>query len=153
MLDGRRGHTPEMGWTWLALGGAVALSLALASCGPDEARYCTAMGADPGVSVSYTGFPNGTVLTAQVCVAAVCRSSQPLRLGSGTTAFVVTGELRTTAAQPIQVTVRDAAHRVVAQNDALIVRPERVQPNGPDCDPTVYDAAVTVSPGHVVAGG
>lgn len=142
-----------MGWTGIALGGAVACSLALASCGPDDVRSCSKMGAYPGVTVSYTGFPKGAVVTAQVCVAGICWSSRPVRLTTGTTDFVATGDFKTTTQRVIKVVVRDAGGRVLAQNDALVVHPRRFQPNGPGCDPTVYDAAVTVSPGHVVAGG
>lgn len=120
----------------------LALSATVA-CGP-EARACTEIGAANGVDVTVQGLQRVEDLVVEVCVAGECRTA-PLFIDGPPSAFVDLPAVSSTKAIVVRVSVRDQSQRVVVPATEVRATPRKVQPNGPDCDPTAYQAAVTVT--------
>lgn len=127
----------------LALGACAA---ALSGCGGSQ--FCTDGLAVTGVGVSYSGFASGSKLTTQVCIKSVCHVSAPTKGDSKgwVSVGIDSGVLK--GVQVVSVTVRDAANRVLARDEAVSVHSLSVTSG---CTTTNYDAALRISPGHVVA--
>src|SRR5580765_5305467 len=118
---------------------------ALSGC----AKSCTAVGAEDGVALTAVGYPADAALSVKVCRGTTCASTQ-LDLTQSDAGFVAL-RLTSTTAQALRVSVRTAAGPPVLEGAAISVVPVKIQPNGPDCDPTAYQAGIRVSPTGVVS--
>lgn len=122
---------------------------ALAGCGGAQgAQGCSPDRTVTGVKVDYAGFTSDMKLTTQVCVQAQCYLSATATVDSETWISVGRNPDVLNGARIISVTVRDSNHRVVAHDDAVVVR-RRSEGNG--CPARLFDTAVQVSPNHIVA--
>jgi hypothetical protein len=124
--------------------GALALVAALTGCTAFSPHGCTAIGADPGVTVTLAGNGWTGPLTIDVCVAENC-SSSPAITRTAEAVFVRNTGLTSTKPTEVVITVRGQDGTLLAPAMRSTVRPTEFQPNGPHCEPTVWDAAVTVT--------
>jgi hypothetical protein len=119
----------------------VALVVLTTSC--EQPRACTEIGAANGVSVSVDGVDRTLDLAVEACVDQAC-STGTLFAGGTDAAFVDLSAVDSTAPVDITVTVRTQTGQVLVPATTVRSTPRKVQPNGPGCDPTAYQAAVTV---------
>ncbi|GAA2027714.1 hypothetical protein GCM10009740_16720 [Terrabacter terrae] len=124
--------------------GALALVAPLTGCTAFIPQGCTAIGADSGVTVTLAG--NGWIgpLTIEVCVAENC-SSSPAITRTAEPVIVRNTGLTSTKPTEVVITVRGQGGSLLAPAMRSTVRPTELQPNGPQCEPTVWVAAATVS--------
>jgi hypothetical protein len=124
----------------------VTVAALLTSC----AHNCTVIGADSGVLVhlDLSAAARKQVTTVRVCVAAHCVGGD--RVGED---VWFAGVPSITDGDPIEasVDVRDAAGRELA-GGSTTATPVKNQPNGPECEPTAWQASVTVTADGVHAG-
>lgn len=122
---------------------------ALSGCGGShDAQGCPPDQIITGVKVDYSGFASNTKLTTQVCVKNQCYVSATATADSETQVSVGRAPGVPGGSRVISVTVRDLNDRVVARDDAVVVRPLS---EGDQCPAKLYDAAVQVSPNHIAA--
>lgn len=124
--------------------GALALVAALTGCTAFTPRGCTAIGADSGVTVTLAGDGWTGPLTIEVCVAENCSSSSAITR-TAEAVFVRNTGLTSTKPTEVVITVRRQDGSLLAPAMRATVRPTEFQPNGPGCEPTVWDAAATVT--------
>ena len=120
----------------------VGLVLVTTAC--EQPRACTEIGASNGVNVSVDGADRTQDLAVEACVATAC-STGTLFAGDTGGAFVDLVAISSTDPVDITVTVRTQAGVTVVPATTVRSTPTKVQPNGPGCDPTAYQAAVTVA--------
>ena len=127
-------------------GPALALVLLLATTSactvPD--KPCTEIGASNGVNVTVQGADRTQDLVVEACVDGDCATGT-LYAGGTDGAFVDLAAVDSTSPVDVRVTVRSQAGAVVVGPTTVRSTPRTVQPNGPDCEPTAYQAAVTVT--------
>ena len=124
--------------------GALALVAALSGCGAFTPHGCTAIGADPGVTVTLAGNGWTVPLTVEVCVTDNC-SSSPAVTSTAHAIFIRNTGLTSRKPTDVVITVRAEDGTILAPPTHSIVSPNEFQPNGPGCEPTVWVAAVTVT--------
>lgn len=108
---------------------------------PSERVACTRMGGENGVRLDFSGRPSEQT-KYQVCIGGDCRTGRvTLGQAQSISAFVPHPKVMSTEAVKIVVYAGPTAGKPVAQATAP---PEKVTPNGPRCDPTVYHASVKV---------
>ena len=122
----------------VVLAGLVALTTAC-----EQPRACTEIGATNGVSVSVDGADRTQDLVVEVCVDKACSTGTLFANDTGA-AFVDLAAVDSTDPVDVTVTVRNPAGQVLVPVTTVRSTPRTVQPNGPGCDPTAYQAAVTV---------
>ncbi len=110
----------------------------------EQPRACTEIGATNGVSVSVDGADRTQDLVVQACVENTC-STGTLFSSDTAGAFVDLAAIDSTDPVDVTVTVRTQAGQVLVPATTVRSTPRTVQPNGPGCDPTAYQAAVTVA--------
>lgn len=129
---------------------SLGLVLTTAACVPPP-KACTEIGATNGVRVTIAGFPRafdaraGTdEISVRACLGATCGTGA-FRGAEEDSAWV---DLPAISADPVDVTVtaRDSAGSVFVPETTVRVTPRKVQPNGPGCEPTAFQAQVTVTP-------
>ena len=135
----------------LVLAGVLGLVLTSTACVPPP-RACTEIGATNGVRVTIAGFPRAFDAQAgndEISVRACVRG----RCGTGAfmgaeedSAWVDLPAISSTEPVDVTVTARDTAGAVFVPETTVRVTPRKVQPNGPGCEPTAFQAQVTVTP-------
>ena len=118
---------------WPALAGAIVV-LALAGC---SSQNCTLIGCSSGAHVDMTALPlqPGPMAEVRVCVDQTCSRRSPERLP------LVGAEVHAPYTGESEVTV---AIRVIGPNGSVLAntsirsRLERLQPNGPECQPVCF---------------
>jgi hypothetical protein len=120
----------------------VGLVLLTTAC--EQPRACTEIGASNGVSVSVDGADRTQDLVVEACVDKACSTGTLFASDTGG-AFVDLTAVDSTVPVDVTVTVRTQSGRVLVPATTVRSTPRRVQPNGPGCDPTAYQAAVTVA--------
>lgn len=133
--------------TWA---GALALVAVLTGCSAFTPTGCRLVGAESGVTVTVAGAPPQP-FTVEVCVADRCSSSPSLQ-STTDPVFVQNAGLVSSRPTVIVVTVRASDNTIVIPAQRATVTPQKLQPNGPDCEPTVWVAEVTVTPGSSSVG-
>jgi hypothetical protein len=119
----------------------VGLVLLTTAC--EQPRACTEIGASNGVNVSVDGAERTQDLAVQACVDKACSTGTLFASDTGG-AFVDLAAIDSTDPVDVTVTVRTLAGQVLVPATTVRSTPRTVQPNGPGCDPTAYQAAVTV---------
>lgn len=130
--------------------GAVVAALAglLLVCGCSQPqRACTEIGASNGAQVTVEGL--GAVdelreVIVEVCLEGTCGSRQ-LQTCCADAVFVDLATIQSTDPVDLAVTVRTDDGTVLIDAPRVPATPRTVQPNGPGCPPTAYQAQVTVS--------
>ena len=122
----------------VGLAGALALTTACV-----QPRACTEIGASNGVNVTVNGADRTQDLVVEACVDTAC-STGTLFAGDTDGAFVDLSAIDSADPLDVAVTVRTQAGEVLVPTTTIRSTPRTVQPNGPGCDPTAYQAAVTV---------
>jgi hypothetical protein len=112
---------------------------------------CTEVGAASGVEVVVTGdaarADSDTRMDVTTCVRSHCPgAARNFSRGERATFFIEAPWVDSDEPVEVQVTVHEGT-RVVAGPTTFTVRPEVVQPNGPDCEPTEHVAKVEI-PAH-----
>ena len=110
----------------------------------EQPRACTEIGASNGVNVSVEGVGRTQDLVVEACVDQAC-STGTLIADAHDGAFVDLSAIDSTDPVDVVVTVRTRAGEVLVPATTVRTTPRTVQPNGPGCDPTAYQAAVTVA--------
>lgn len=123
-----------------ACAAAVVVVCGLTGC----AGNCTIMGADPGVMVTLSGSGWEAPLTVQACVASACRSLPAVR-DTKNAVFIRNAGVASGRPTDVVVTVYAQDGAVAVPATRTRVTPTKLQPNGPDCDPTVWIAALTIT--------
>jgi len=117
------------------------LVLACVACHED--RMCSAIGAEPGVNFDLKEVLTKRPLDVKVCVDSTCVHRRA-SVGRGSSIFVEDQALNAPTMVPVTVVIsRPGADRPVMEKSTN-VQLSKVQPNGPDCPPLVYQAAVDV---------
>jgi hypothetical protein len=109
----------------------------------EQPRACTEIGAANGVSVSVDGADRTQDLVVEVCVEKACNTGTLFADGNDG-AFVDLSAIDSTDPVDVVVTVRLQTGVLLVPGTTVRSTPRMVQPNGPGCDPTAYQAAVTV---------
>ena len=115
------------------------LTATIAACGED--RGCHLIGAEPGVRVT-TGVGGGSV---RLCAGVTCGTA-PLSRGEN---FVGLPSLQPGQRVELRVTYSHASQRTTS---VVSVVPNKFQPNGPHCPPSVAVATLTLDASGRVAG-
>ena len=124
----------------------VAIGLIASACSSGSHGPCTAIGADDGVEVGFddVGMPASGELSITACVEGRC----------GTQAYHATRLIRVAehglfVAVPnvpvdsdVTIAVRIAANSRKVFAGSTVAHTRKFQPNGPDCEPTVWHARV-----------
>jgi hypothetical protein len=128
--------------------GVVGLALMTAACVPPP-KACTEIGATNGVRVTIAGFPRAfdaqaraDEISVRACVGATCGTGA-FRGAEEDSAWV---DLPAVGSTDPVVTARDSAGAVFVPATTVRVVPRKVQPNGAGCEPTAFQAQVTVTP-------
>jgi hypothetical protein len=119
----------------------VGLVLLTTAC--EQPRACTEIGATNGVSVSVDGADRTQDLVVEACVDRACGTGTLFASDTGG-AFVDLAAVASTDPVDVTVTVSTQSGQVLVPATTVRSIPRTVQPNGPGCDPTAYQAAVTV---------
>lgn len=122
-----------------ACAGAVLLVCGLTGC----AANCTLIGADPGVMVTLSGSGWDTPLTVQACVATTCGELPDVR-DTKNAVFIRNTAVSSGRPTDVVVTVHAQDGAVTVPATRTSVTPTKLQPNGPECGPTVWIAALTI---------
>ena len=109
---------------------------------PDKA--CTEIGASNGVNVTVQGADRAQDLVVEACVDGDCATGT-LFAGGTDGAFVDLAAVDSTSPVDVRVTVRSPGGDVIVRPTTVRATPRTVQPNGPGCEPTAFQAAVTVT--------
>jgi hypothetical protein len=109
----------------------------------EQPGACTDIGAANGVRVSVDGADRTQDLVVEVCVDKAC-STGTLFAGDNEAAFVDLAAIDSTDPVDVVVTVRTQTGVLLVPGTTVRSAPRMVRPNGPGCDPTAYQAAVTV---------
>jgi hypothetical protein len=117
------------------------LMLACLACHKD--LMCTAIGAEPGVSFNLAGVLSEDPVDVEVCVESTCVHRRA-SLGQWRTIFVQDQTLTRPTGVPVRVTIKRRGSDSTILEDTTTVQLYQIQPNGPDCPPTVYQGAVDV---------
>ena len=123
---------------------ALVLLLATLTACTVPGKACTELGASNGVNVTVQGADRTQDLVVEACVDGDCATGT-LFAGGTDGAFVDLPAVDSTSPVDVRVTVRSQGGDVVVRSTTVRTTPRTVQPNGPDCDPTAFQAAVTVS--------
>jgi hypothetical protein len=109
---------------------------------------CTLAGATSGVTFHLDAILKGarSPIQATACVEAKC---VPVTISPGNGTLVVVNDPSLTSVRPVAATLTVFAADRQIFNGSTSVQLHKLQPNGPDCDPTVYVASVTAT----TAGG
>ena len=110
----------------------------------EQPRACTEIGAANGVNVSVDGADRSQDLVVEACVETACSSGTLFADDTGG-AFVDLAGIDSTDPVEVTVAVRTQTGQVLVPATKVRSTPRSVQPNGPGCDPTAYQAAVTVA--------
>ena len=127
--------------------GALLALQTLAGC---TSRACTLIGASSsGVGVTTQGLPRSAPLVVEVCVGRTCTTATST---GDSTARILVGNAAITSDGPTDLTVaiRSMDGKVVMPVTHVVTHPRKYQPNGPDCEPTVYVADVSAGSSGVV---
>jgi hypothetical protein len=119
------------------------VGLALLTTACEQPRACTEIGATNGVSVSVDGADRTQDLVVEACVDRACSTGTLFASDTGG-AFVDLAVVASTDPVDVTVTVSTQSGQVLVPATTVRSIPRTVQPNGPGCDPTAYQAAVTV---------
>jgi hypothetical protein len=130
---------PRHAFLVVALVGLVVLTSAC-----EQPRACTEIGAANGVNVSVDGADRSQDLVVEACVETAC-STGTLSADDTGGAFLDLAGIDSTDPVEVTVTVRTQTGQVLVPATKVRSTPRPVQPNGPGCDPTAYQAAVTVA--------
>ncbi|MEO6412404.1 MAG: hypothetical protein ABIO48_07425 [Pedococcus sp.] len=120
----------------------VGLVLLTSAC--EQPRACTEIGATNGVSVSVDGADRTQDLVVEACVDEACSTGTLFASDTGG-AFVDLAAVDSTDPVDVTVTVRTQSGQVLVPATTVRSTPRTVQPNGPGCDPSAHQAAVTVA--------
>ena len=105
---------------------------------------CTLIACGPGVYVKVERLP-AQVLSARVCVAGRCGTAQRLTRGSGALGFVQARlpkrKRRAGASVKVTLVLLDRDGRVLSRS-RIRAHVRRLRPNGPECPPTCFQAAL-----------
>jgi hypothetical protein len=114
---------------------------------------CTLIGADSGVVVGFEDVSNAHPrqrLRIEACVNDACTTRETTR-GKAPTLVTVGGEsLHNETPVEVAVKISDESGRLVF-DDRATVTPTKKQPNGPDCEPTVWVGRVLATVGGDLA--
>jgi hypothetical protein len=131
---------------WVGLVAIAAASVAAAGCSGQKA--CGAVGAYSGVVVtvpagtfSADGTDASAPFTMQACAATACAQQSADQLSRSTS--VVLDAVHSGRRISVSVSIRSATGTSIASATTQVA-PTKFQPNGPGCDPTVWQARVTV---------
>lgn len=127
--------------------GVVAACLLVSGCGLGT-KVCTEMGAYSGVNFDFESVLEDTTAqgaTVEACVDGDC-TDRTLQNRRDSQLFVEDATLDDDATVPVALTVTTKTGEVVFDGRTEVT-PEKSQPNGPGCDPTVYGAQVTATGG------
>lgn len=130
---------------WSVVAAAAAAALLLAGC----SKGCTAVGCGSTVSLDPAGIGaevGAEPLSVRWCVNGSCTDFDG-RPGEIVLNGPVPGEAETSVAQVSILVERDGA---VLIDDERTIALTRTMPNGPECDPVCWNAALTVSGGRLV---
>ncbi|MGA8979758.1 MAG: hypothetical protein WB473_11680 [Pedococcus sp.] len=122
-------------------------ALLLVSGCSQPSRACTEIGASNGAHVTVEGLGASDELRevfVEVCVAGTC-GSQQLQTCCSDSVFIDLVTMRSTDPVELAVTLRTGDGSVLIDAPRIPATPRTVQPNGPGCEPTAYQAQVTVS--------
>lgn len=116
--------------------------LAAAGC---ASKNCTAIGADPGVTVTLTPsvLQAATTLEVRACLVDTCGST-PVSAGESGV-FVALPKLGASTEVTLRVEVRNVSTDAVVGGGKLTATTATEAPNGPDCEPVVGRLSVTAS--------
>lgn len=131
--------------TLLVIGALLALET-LAGC---TAKSCTAIGASSGVGVTTLGLPRSAPLVVEVCVSTTCTTTTSVA-DSTAPLFLVNDAVTSDGPTALTVAIRSQDGKTLVPVTHLVTHPRKHQPNGPDCEPTVYVADVTAGVRGVV---
>lgn len=130
----------------VTLASALSFMVSLSGCTALTPTACTAIGAESGITIALAGHKWAGSLTFEVCVGDLCSSSLPEESPIAEL-FVQNAGLISSQPTGVVVTVRDSGSAPVEPAQRTTVIPKKSQPNGPDCEPTVWQAAVAFTPG------
>ena len=120
--------------------------LLLAGACSEPLRVCTEIGATNGVQVTVKGLGASDELRqvfVEVCLMGTC-GIQQLQTCCSDSVFVDLATIRTTDPVDLAVTVRTDSGTVLVGAPRVPTTPRVVQPNGPGCEPTAYQAQATI---------
>src|SRR3954449_9627603 len=123
------------------IGVAATALVVVALTGGCSRTACTAVGAESGVSVAISGQGRAEPLRVTACVEGHC--SDTSAQGADGPIFIANSRVTSERPTRVTVTVRRQSGAVLVPVRETTVTPKRVQPNGPDCDPTAYVATVS----------
>jgi hypothetical protein len=110
--------------------------LAVVSC---QGQVCTAIGAEPGVTFQLGQALTDEPVDVRVCVEETCVSH---RARAGRWEYIFVRNPSLTEPQDVAVSVQIGRPNSKPHTYETTVQVRRVQPNGPGCDPVVYQGAI-----------
>ena len=116
---------------------------AVAGCGsPSAGKICTAIGAEDGVHVNFAAgvLPTTGSSTVKVCVQLTC-TQQTFTQPANTDLFTATETVHKSSPVTVSLQMRRAKKLIFDSRTTATLG--KSQPNGPGCDPTVWQAQVT----------
>lgn len=117
-----------------------AAATAMSGCAPTD---CSDVGAESGISVTLSG-PEVTVGdTVRVCVDNECAEA-PI-VDTEAPIFVANNKVDSQAEVAVVLSVSSPGKDPIVPPTEYRIRPQRIQPNGPGCDPVAYVGAVSAS--------
>lgn len=119
---------------------AAAVASVTTGCAPSD---CSDIGAESGLSVTLSGpeFSIGDIV--KVCVANECAEAPVVDTESPT--FVANNKVDSQAEVAVVLSVSSPGRDPIVRPTEFRIRPKRLQPNGPGCDPVAYVGAVSTS--------
>ncbi len=119
---------------------AAAAATLMSSCAPSD---CSDVGAESGISVTLSGpgFSIGDIV--RVCVDNECAEAS--LVDTATPIFVANNKVESEAEVAVVLSVSNLGEDPIVRPTEFRIRPQRIQPNGPGCDPVAYVGAVSAS--------
>lgn len=134
------------------------LAVGCSSSGVEHRTACGAVGAESQVNVRWTRADfiawakkaaNADSLLVRLCVRKACdTTSVPNDDAHAPFARMKLDDRIGEVTVPVRFTVTSPDHARALFDDHADVALRKFQPNGPDCGPTVFDAALTADPRH-----
>lgn len=129
--------------------GALLVLQTLAGC---ASKSCTAIGAFSGVGVTTLGLPRSAPIVVEVCVSTTCTTTTSVA-DSTAPVFVENPAVTSDGPTDLTVAIRSQDGKTLVPVTHVVTHPRKHQPNGPDCEPTVYVVDVTAGVTGVVETG
>ncbi len=119
---------------------AAAAATVLTGCAPSD---CSDAGAVSGISVTLSGpeFSIGDIV--RVCVDNECAEAPVV--DTEPPIFVANNKVDSQAEVAVVLSVSNPSKGPIIRPTEFRIRPKRLQPNGPGCDPVAYVGAVSAS--------